>query len=108
MAEVLYYHGGRGMLRLSGPSAAQLRDGLSTATQLVGREALLQHHQGARWQVSASGVATRCPQCGNSAVISRLSGCLVVDSYLHAPCRPYDSEDAAGAGEEVPELASAA
>jgi hypothetical protein len=108
MAEVLYFRHGRGMLRLSGPSVAQLRDGLSTATQLVGQEALLHHHRGTRWQVSANGATTCCPQCGNSAVISRLSGCLVVDSFLHAPCQPYDSEDADRAGNALPALALAA
>ncbi len=107
MAEVLYYRGGRGILRLSGPSAAQLRDGLSTATQLVGQEALLQQHHDARWQISASGAATCCPRCGNSAVISRVSGCLVVDSHLHTPCQPYRSDGADCAGEAVAELTAA-
>ena len=92
MIQAAYYRKGRGLVRLPGRTAAHLKDSLYTATLLVCREAHAQHHRRMPWTVSTTGASARCPDCGQTAVITLTGGCLFVDSCLHTPCRSHSAE----------------
>jgi hypothetical protein len=88
MAPVTYYRDGRGIVEILDPTAEQFKESLRTAAALVCEEAVEHRHWGTPWTVSNRTAITQCSGCGQTAVITRLAHCLVVDSYLHNPCTP--------------------
>ena len=88
MARVVYYRDGRGVVSLPGTAPRDIKGALQTAAQLVCAEAQGHEHWGGSWTVGQRVATMRCQGCGQTAVVTRLAHCLVVDSFLHMPCSP--------------------
>lgn len=88
MAQVMYYHAGRGLLRLSCVTAQTIDAGMRQAMQLVVAEAMSHQHGGIRWHLGAYTTFTCCARCGQTAIVTWCDDWLFVDSCLQMCCQP--------------------